>query len=165
MRTVFLLLVASLALAAPLSAQAGEGERALRITATNVTAEAAGRDAAAEAILPGDVVEYRLTFTNLQEVAVQDVVFENPLTNGLVLVLGTAEADREGVRIDYSIDGGTTWSSAPEVEVVEGGTSVRRPAPAAAYTHVRWTITDPVAPGDRVVARFRASAGSGSQEG
>lgn len=165
MRKASLILVAALALAAPLSAQAGGDARALRITATNVTAEAAGRDDAANAILPGDVIEYVLTFTNVQEVAVQDIVFENPLTSGLVLILGSAEADRDGVQIDFSIDGGATWSSAPEVEVVEGGASVRRPAPAEAYTDVRWTITDSVAPGDQVVARFRATAGRDTREG
>jgi len=158
MRKGFIFTVAVLAaLAQPASAQQAEPQ-ALRITASNVTAEATERETAPGVVLPGDVLEYELAFTNVQDFPIQDVVFTDPIPSGLVIQLGTASADRGDVVIDYSIDGAASWTATPTVRVEEAGQIVERPAPATAYTHVRWTVTDPIAPGATVTARFRASA-------
>lgn len=161
MRKELFIGLAILAAALPASAQQPQ---ALLVTATNVTAQEASREGAQGALLPGDVVEYRLLFTNITPNPVENVVFNDPIPAGLVLVLGTAGADRGDVAVDYSIDGGQSWSVAPEVEVTEAGQPVRRPAPAPAYTHIRWTVTDAVAVGAQVTASFRAQArGAGAQ--
>lgn len=147
--------LAILGTALPASAQ-DAGPQALQITAANVTAAETGRDAPEGLALPGDVIEYSLLFTNVTDVEVLNVQFTDPLPEGVVYVLGTASADRSDVTVDYSIDGGTDWSEAPEIEVAQpDGRMVLQPAPAEAYTHIRWTVTGPVAVGAQVTARFR----------
>jgi len=158
MRKGWLFTVAALAALAPPAAAQDTGPKALNITATNVTAVGSDRAAESDVILPGDVIEYALAFTNPRDIPIQDVVFTNPVPSGLVIVLGSAGADRDDVVVDYSIDDAGSWSEAPTVPEMVDGQIVERPAPATTYTHVRWTITDPIAPGVTVTARFRASA-------
>ena len=151
--------------AMPLLAQEASTE-ALAITAVNVTAERAQRGDDAPAYVPGDVIQYELRFTNLTDAVVQDVVLNDPIPQGLVMVLGSPTSDRGDAVVDYSIDGGASWSAAPMVEVLEAGRAVQRPAPASAYTHVRWTVAGPVPAGATVTARFHASVlGAGDTNG
>lgn len=107
-------------------------------------------------LLPGDVVLYRLTFTNTTDVPVRSVEFKDPLPAGLRYVSGSATADREDVSVAYSIDGGVTYSAQPMIEQVVDGTRVTRPAPPEIYTHIRWVVSGWVQPGAQVVAEFRA---------
>ena len=155
--------LAILALALPASAQQAEPE-ALQITATNVTAVQAGRDGDTGLVQPGDVLEYTLVFTNPTDGPVNDLVFNDPIPEGLIYRLGTATSDRNDVVVDYSIDDGQSWSATPEVEVQEGGQTVRRPAPANSYTHIRWTVQGSIAAGATVTARFQAQAAATSGE-
>ncbi len=138
------------------SAQAAEPQ-ALTIEAENITARAGERPGVApDASLPGDVIEYRLTFTNYQDGPISDVVLNDPIPAGLVFVPGSVTASRADLRIEYSIDAGASWSESPEVEVQVAGTAVRQAATTETYTHVRWTVTGSVNPGAQVTARFRA---------
>ena len=105
---------------------------------------------------PGDEVHYRLRFTNTTRGAVQRVVFSNPIPAGLRFLPGSADADREDVRVEYSIDAGKTWSVEPMVDVIENGQLVRRPAPPERITDVRWTVTGWIQPRGRVSTGFRA---------
>ena len=111
---------------------------------------------AASDVLPGDVIRYALRFTNTQEQAVQNVVFSNPVPQGLRYVLESATANAPNVAITFSIDGGKTYSAQPMIEVVENGERRSVPAPARMYTHVRWTVEGWVQPGGQVTAEFRA---------
>lgn len=162
MRKGIILSLGLMALAMPASAQVAEPQ-ALTITAENVTAQTAERaDAQSGATLPGDVIEYRLTFTNHTSTSVSDVVLNDPIPAGLIFVPGSVTGSREDVIVEYSIDAGASWSSDPVIEVETAGVSNIQPAPPEAYTHVRWTITGEVNPGARVTARFRARvAGDG----
>lgn len=165
MRKGLIIGLALLASTLPASAQVDEPQ-ALVITASNVTAQAAGRDDAnSGSTVPGDVIEYQLTFTNITDGAVSDVVLNDPVPQGLVFVLGSVTASREDVRVEYSIDGGSNWSAQPTVQVQEAGQTVTRPAPADAYTHVRWIITGEVNQGAQVNARFRARVAGGANPG
>ncbi len=156
MRKGIILGLGLLSLALPASAQVDEPQ-ALTIEAENVTARAANRaDNQSGATLPGDVIEYRLTFTNHTAGSVSDVVLNDPIPEGLVFVPGSVAASREDLLVEYSIDEGGSWSEAPVVEVDQPGEPASQPAPAEAYTHVRWTITGQVNPGAQVTARFRA---------
>lgn len=111
---------------------------------------------AAGDVLPGDVIRYSLRFTNTQEQAVQNVVFSNPVPQGLRYVLESAAASAPNVAITFSIDGGKTYSAQPMIEVVENGERRSVPAPARMYTHVRWTVEGWIQPGAQVTAEFRA---------
>jgi len=149
-------LIALAAVASPATAQ--QAAQALQISARNTTAEADGRDALGDVALPGDVLEYTLAFTNLQSEALERVVLTDPIPAGLQIVLGSAGADQDGVAVEFSLDDGGSWASSPTIRVEQAGQTVERPAPAAEYTHIRWTLSDRVAPGATVTARFRASA-------
>ena len=143
-------------LALPASGQVQEPE-ALVITAENVTASEAERTGSEQGVsVPGDLIEYRLAFTNITDGAVSRVVLNDPIPAGLVFVPGSVTASREDVVVDYSIDGGASWSEQPVVEVEVDGQTVLRPAPAEAFTHVRWTVAGEVNPGAQLFARFRA---------
>jgi len=135
---------------------------ALVVTAQNLMAgderhqDWVAKGGAASDVLPGDVIRYSLRFTNTQEQAVQNVVFSNPVPQGLRYVPESAAADAPNVAITFSIDGGRTYSAQPMIEVVENGERRNVPAPARMYTHVRWTVDGWVQPGGQVTAEFRA---------
>jgi uncharacterized repeat protein (TIGR01451 family) len=149
-------------LSASAFAQEDEQPQALVITAFNQMAgdalhqEMARQGGDANALLPGDVILYRLTFTNITDVQVRNVDFKDPLPAGLQYVGGSAVADRDDVVITYSIDGGQTYSAEPMIEEVIDGERVVSPAPPEMYTHVRWLVSDWVQPGAQVTAEFQA---------
>lgn len=116
--------------------------------------EARGGDPAA--LLPGDVVRYRLQFTNLTLDSVQHVVFQNEIPHELVFVAESAGTDRNDVSVKYSIDNGATYASTPMVEAVVDGRRVLRPAPPETYTHIRWNLSGWIQPHAAVTAEFRA---------
>jgi uncharacterized repeat protein (TIGR01451 family) len=144
--------------ALPLAGQSPE-PKALVITAMNLTADSAKAAGEARKDLamarPGDRLGYTLAFTNTTKGAVKHVQFVDPLPRGLVYRTGSARADKP-VRIEYSIDGGKTFTANPVVEVVENGRKVVKPAPREAYSHIRWTVEAPLAPGAQVTAGFQA---------
>ncbi len=159
-RTTVIWLLALPLLAQPALAQQAKQEQPLVITAQILPAARAGDEQAArekpDAMLPGDVVRYRLTFTNTTDVPVRNVEFKDPVPAGLRYLAGSAAADRDDVTIAYSIDGGRTYSAQPMVEMVVDGERVMRPAPPEMYTHIRWLVTGWVQPGAQVTAEFRA---------
>jgi len=143
-------------------AQEADAPRPLVVTAENLMAgdarhaeyEAQGGDPGA--LLPGDVVVYRLRFTNLTADSVRQVVFDNQVPAGLEFVAGSAVADRADVDVEYSIDGGGTYSAAPTVEIVFEGQTVLQPAPPETYTHIRWTLSGWLQPQAELTAEYRA---------
>lgn len=147
--------IVSAALVAPRFAAAqAQAPKPLVITAQNVTAEtASGRENKAVA-RPGDVIRYALVFTNVTAGPVKNIQFVDPIPKGMIYVPGSAAADHPA-RIEYSIDGGKSYSAQPTIQVVEDGGKVEKPAPRQMYTHVRWTVLGSLAPQARVMAEFR----------
>lgn len=129
-------------------------QRPLVVTALNLNAKSRGSQS--QAVLPGDVVQYQLRFTNQGQGDVRGVVFTNPVPAGLRYVDRSAGADRQDVAVEYSTDGGKTYAATPMVTEVVDGKRVQRPATPEQYTHVRWTVQGSIAPGATVTAEFRA---------
>jgi len=129
-------------------------QRPLVVTASNLNAKSRGSQS--QAVLPGDVVQYQLRFTNQGQGDVRGVVFTNPVPAGLRYVDRSAGADRQDVAVEYSTDGGKTYAATPMVTEVVDGKRVQRPATPEQYTHVRWTVQGSIAPGATVTAEFRA---------
>jgi len=129
-------------------------QRPLVVTALNLNARSRGSQS--QAVLPGDVLQYQLRFTNQGQGDVRGVVFTNPVPAGLRYVDGSAGADRQDVAVEYSTDGGQTFAATPMVTEVVDGRRVQRPASPEQYTHVRWTVQGSIAPGATVTAEFRA---------
>ena len=113
----------------------------------------------------GDVVEYRLVFTNITGRPINNIQFTDPLPEGMHYLQGTAVADRENVDVEFSLDGGTSYSELPMVEVVVDGRTELRPASPEVYTDIRWTVHGEVQPGARVVAAFQVRYGALEETG
>lgn len=170
MRTIRMItssLALALAWAAPAAAQQGgpAAPSPLVVTVENRTAQAEkaqGRARADEHARPGDVLRYRLTFRNPGSGNVRGVKLANPVSAGMRFVGGSATSSRGDARLEFSADGGRTFSAQPMEEVADAqGRTVRRPVPAERYTHVRWTIDGSVAPGATVTAEFDARVNAG----
>jgi len=146
------------ALAGAVRAQAPDSARALVATAENLTAAGSEstRTGDPRVLRPGEIVRYRLTFTNITRDSVRNVQFNDPVPAGLRYVAGSARADRSNVLIEFSIDSGRTYSERPEIEEVVNGQKGRRPAPAESYTHVRWSVLGWIRSKTKVTAEFNA---------
>ena len=165
MRTLWIRGVLALALLTPahqLVDQEAPEPQALVIAAENLMAgderhrSLQRRGLSAQILLNGDVVRYRLTFTNVTDVDVSGVAFVDPIPDGLLYVGESASVDREDARIEYSIDGGSNYAERPLIVEIVDGERVERPAPPGTYTHIRWTVPGAVAPGAQVTAQFDA---------
>ncbi|HEX2205409.1 MAG TPA: hypothetical protein VHG91_19015 [Longimicrobium sp.] len=166
-RTLVLVPLALAAFALPAAAQQAQPQ-ALVVTAQNRTAAAdaaKGAQRRDDRARPGDVIRYRLTFTNVAGRPLRGVVLSNPLPGGMRFVAGSVSATRADARPEYSTDGGRTFSAQPTEEVTVDGRRVVRPAPPERYTHVRWTVGGTVEQGATVVAEFEARVGTPSPQG
>lgn len=103
-------------------------------------------------VVPGDVVVYTITYTNISDESAENVVVTNPISSDLTYV--DESAFGPGSRIDFSVDGGTTYATAEELTVTEDG--ITRAAQPADYTHIRWSMADDLAAGAQGIARFKA---------
>jgi len=163
-RTCSSLLAALLAVVVALPAQAQARPAAsanIAVNSVNVTATAAAKGAAPvrTTVLPGDVLRYTLTFTNATSGAVKNVELRDPVPAGVHYVAGSARASRADARLEFSADGGKSWSAAPTETVVVDGKTVERAVPADRYTHLRWIVAGAVAPTAVVTASFDTRVG------
>jgi uncharacterized repeat protein (TIGR01451 family) len=151
----------ALLLAASLTVPAFAQKPALVVTAENRTALASkgGRrnDATAHA---GDVLRYKLTFTNVAGRPVRQVALQNPMAAGLEFVAGSAKVSRTDAQAEYSVDGGKSWSARPMETVIVDGKSVERAVSPERYSGVRWIVSGFVAPNATVTAEFEARVAS-----
>jgi uncharacterized repeat protein (TIGR01451 family) len=149
-----------LTIAAPLRAQApARPASALAVSAENRSAmDAASRGAkrADATVHAGDVLRYRLTFTNIAGRPVRQVALQNPVAPGLQFVAGSAKASRQDARAEYSADNGATWSARPMETVMIDGQHVERAIAPERYTGVRWIVDGWVSAGATVTAEFEA---------
>ena len=125
----------------------------------------AARDRDPNRVTLGDVVEYRLVFTNITGNPVDNIQFTDPLPEGMHYLQGTAGADREDVDVEFSLDGGTSYSEQPMVEVVVEGRTELRPASPGDYTNIRWTVHGEVQPEASVTAAFQVRFGGLEEAG
>jgi uncharacterized repeat protein (TIGR01451 family) len=154
-RTMLVTLVVLL-LPAAASAQQAAQSNPLTVSFANLTLandSVRARTQPATSVMPGDTLRYSLTFANREARALANIVFNNPVPAGVVVIPTPATA---GLRVEYSIDGGFTYAERPMVVVDEDGRRVSRPAEPESYTHIRWTVTDSIAPGTSVTARYDA---------
>jgi uncharacterized repeat protein (TIGR01451 family) len=157
-------LLVLITLAAPLRAQApARPVSALAVTAENRTAMAAaarGAKRSDAAVHAGDVLRYKLTFTNTAGRPVRQVALQNPVAGGLQFVAGSASASRTDARAEYSADNGASWSAHPMETVTIDGKQVERAIAPERYTGVRWIVDGWVSAGATVTAQFEARLAS-----
>ena len=157
-------LLVVLTVGAPVRAQApAKPASALAVTAENRTAMAAAAQGAKRtdaAVHAGDVLRYKLTFTNIAGRPVRQVALQNPVASGLQFVAGSASSSRQDARAEYSADHGATWSAKPMETVTIDGKRVERAVAPERYTGVRWIVDGWVSPGATVTAQFEARLAS-----
>jgi uncharacterized repeat protein (TIGR01451 family) len=132
-----------LALAAPAAAAP---KLAISITQLKEVVELKGgarttRLVPADAVVPGDVVEYVLAYSNQGDSDAVDANLDDAIPKGTTYLANTAAG--EGAEITFSSDGGRTFAPAVkltyEVRLPSGAVEKRIATPAE-YTHVRFTL-------------------------
>jgi uncharacterized repeat protein (TIGR01451 family) len=89
---------------------------------------------------PGEILRFTLKAENKGDRPANQLTLVQPIPKGTVYILNTSIAEIPA-RIDYSIDGSKTFATQPTVKVAfPNGKMEARPAPAEAYTHVRWIL-------------------------
>ena len=100
----------------------------------------------------GQEVFYTVRITNPTPVFANNVVVSQKVPANTTYVKDSATGP--GAEVEFSIDGGITYAPAEELKL-EDGTR----APPERYTHIRWRLRNPLAPGSVALARFRATFG------
>lgn len=112
------------------------------VPATATTAESF---VAADAAAPGDIIEYRATYTNATASMLRNFLPEIPVPAGLTLIEGSDQPKASLGSLD-----GNTFSALPLLGA-DG-----RPVPAASIRALRWNVAN-LAVGETVTLRVRAS--------
>ncbi|MGA1795804.1 MAG: hypothetical protein ACMUIL_08080 [bacterium] len=107
----------------------------------------------ASKVVPGDTVIYTIFYTVIGNDTVNDVVINNPIPEHMVYKGETALG--EGASVTFSIDGGKVFDS-PENLKVKDEEDKERVAMASEYTHIRWSLTHAVKPGQTGQVSYRA---------
>ncbi|MEM7610957.1 MAG: hypothetical protein AAF270_04730 [Pseudomonadota bacterium] len=106
----------------------------------------------AEKVLPGDVVIYTVTFTNISDEVADNVVITNPISENLEYVADSAFSP--GVDVTFSVDNGQQFDALESLQVERDGQRVA--AAPSDLTHIRWRMRGELAPGAQGFGRFRA---------
>jgi uncharacterized repeat protein (TIGR01451 family) len=94
---------------------------------------------------PGDVVRYVIVASNAGSDPARNLVPVGQVPAGTAFVAGSATS-KEAPHVEYSLDGGKTWSAAPTVKVHTPAGDVVKKADPATYTSLRWIDGKPLAP-------------------
>ena len=105
----------------------------------------------AKRLAQGQVVYYTLRITNPPPVFANKVQVSQMIPANTTYVPGSAAGP--GADVEFSIDGGQTYAPAADLKLEDG---VTRASPER-YTHIRWRLRNPLAPGATALARFRAT--------
>ena len=103
---------------------------------------------------PGDTLRYTLSGHNSGEAAVKNLVLSQAIPAQMSYLLNSAR-NNAGMLMTYSIDNGKTFAATPMIKIKqEDGTTVKKPAPAELYSHVRWTAQSGFSPEGRLEASY-----------
>ena len=97
----------------------------------------------------GQVVYYTVRITNPTPVFANNVVVSQKVPDNTLYMEDSAAGP--GADVEFSVDGGMTFARADELKLSDGTR-----APPERYTHIRWRLHNPLAPGSVALARFRA---------
>nr|WP_298719866.1 hypothetical protein [uncultured Steroidobacter sp.] len=104
----------------------------------------------ADRLSQGQVVYYTVRITNPTPVFANKVQVSQLIPANTTYLPGSASGP--GAQVEFSIDGGLTFARPEDLKQADGTR-----APPERYTHIRWTLRNPLAPGATALARFRAT--------
>ena len=117
--------------------------------------DAAGREVAtrvaADAVTPGEEVVYTLRYANDSGDAAEGVVLIMPVPREVAYVEGSVVGD--GALVTFSADGGQTYVARGRLTVADA--AGERPAKSSEITHVKWTLTAPLAAGAKGAVSYQ----------
>jgi uncharacterized repeat protein (TIGR01451 family) len=140
--------VLALLAAAPLAISAAEASMTARqvVEKEVVTVAANGEETVsrvpADKVTPGETIVYSIKYKNDGAAPAGDIVLVMPVPKEVAYVEGSIDGE-EGASVSFSADGGETYVARGRLTVVEGGEA--RPARGDEITHIKWTLTAPVA--------------------
>lgn len=142
------------AAAAPAAAQAEPAVKAELTQMQVVTENGKETLKPVQSVKPGDLIEYRVVYTNRSPKAVRDVQAELPIPEGLEYQPKSA---RPAQNAEAAVKGGA-FAREPLMREAAGGK--KEPVPYSEYRRLRWTLGQ-IAAGAKteVSARARVSAG------
>ncbi len=109
---------------------------------------------AAASVQPGEVLRYTIAAENQTGEDIPNFILTQPIPDAVVYIPDSSQIDTDA-EITYSIDNGETFTLNPTVEVtLENGEVETQPAPPETYTHLRWTLTNPLPPTTVVTGQF-----------
>ena len=143
--------------AAPVATGSGPLETEVLIQRLESVEDESGRRSwrfePADRLTSGDEVQFTIRVRNPGTEPVTDVVVTKSMPVGLHYIGGSAVGPASAVEV--SADGGASFGPPGEVKVSGPGRRPRRAQPTE-YSHLRWTLSRPLAPGATALLRFRA---------
>ncbi|MDZ7629464.1 MAG: hypothetical protein U5J99_13775 [Parvularculaceae bacterium] len=122
-----------------------------------VSVDEAGKETVArvpaDKVTPGETVVYSIRYRNEAANPAGDIVLVMPVPKEVAYVEGTISGE-EGASVSFSADGGQTYVARGRLTIVEGGEA--RPARGDEITHIKWTLTTPVAPNGEGEVSYKA---------
>ena len=107
----------------------------------------------ASLVMPGEDVIYSIRARNVGGEPTDDVVITDPVPANMTYRAGTASGS--DARLKFSVDQGQSYDVPENLIVVDEQGRPKR-AEAEDYTHIRWELTEPLAPGESRSFEFRA---------
>jgi uncharacterized repeat protein (TIGR01451 family) len=105
---------------------------------------------------PGDVLRYTVTGQNAGESAAKKLSVTQPIPKQMAYVMDSTSHSGSAKTV-YSIDNGQHFVDQPMIAVtLPNGQVEEQPAPAEAYTHVRWQFDNTLNPNAGVKASYQA---------
>lgn len=147
-----------------LSAMAQEGPLESLLSVYRVVVEEAGDGSTQESLveaeeaLPGESLEYVLSYRNVGDQVLRGFVIKNRIPDN-TNYLGETDSANIGSEFLVSIDYGVTWEDVPVTRVVTDSTGAERTIviPAEQYTNISWNISEDLAPESDFELRYRVT--------
>ena len=108
-------------------------------------------------VVPGSILRYTVTAENNTSRNMRNLAVTQPIPDGMVYIMQSAtKASATNSIVDFSIDGGKSFSIKPVIKVRgRDGKVEERPAPPDAYTHVRWNFGETLPANSRVQVSYQ----------
>ncbi len=123
-----------------------------------VVADENGKESfrAAEAVLPGQVIEYRLLYSNEGDEVINNLKVLGPIPEEVEYVAMSASS-ASNAELEASIDMGITWSSEPlyRTALDANGKEIQEIVPPSQYHQIRWSSFDELKPDDSFQYTYR----------
>lgn len=116
-----------------------------------ITVDEEGEEIASETteVTPGDLIEYRLTYTNNLDEGISQLNPILPIPVGMAYEIGSASPNLEGASLSNT---GNTFQNVPLTRQVRrpDGTTVEEEVPGREYRRLRWLVPS-LGAGDQVI--------------